>query len=84
MALAHRGNKAWTGPGRDVVVLGDHAAHHHAAEIVEPRKNRALQVAADILGIGVDTFRTGRFERRAKIAARMIDAPVKAQLFALW
>src|SRR5712671_6269445 len=79
--LAHRGDKAGARPGLDVVVLGDHATHDHAAEIVEPRINRALYVAADILEINVDAFWTGRFERQAKIVAPMFDARIKAQFF---
>src|SRR3954454_20826848 len=39
--------------GRGVVVLGDHATHDHAAEIVEQRIYRALHIAADILEIHI-------------------------------
>ena len=79
--LAHRRDKTGAGSRRGVVILGDHAAHDHAAEIVEPRINRMLQIAADILEIDVDAFWTGRFECGAKIVASMIGASIEAQFF---
>ena len=79
--LAHRGNKAGARPGLDVVVLGDHATHDHAAEIVEPRIDRLLYRAADILEINVDAPGASRVERGGDIAAPMFDARIKAQFF---
>src|SRR5437763_2129138 len=55
--LAHRRHQVRAGPRRRVVVLGDHAAHDHAAEIVQPREDGVLHGAADILEINIDPFR---------------------------
>src|SRR5207249_721752 len=57
------------GARRLVIVFGNHAAHDHAAEIVEPREHHLLHRAADILEIDVDALRTGFVERRAEIRA---------------
>src|SRR5439155_11564699 len=50
-------------PRARVVVFGDHPAHHHASEIVEPREDRLLHRAADILEIDVDAVGAGAIER---------------------
>ena len=69
-ALAHDGAEIGAGARRGVVVLRDHAAHHHAAVIVEPREHRLLHRAADVLEIDVDALGAGRGERRAESGAR--------------
>jgi hypothetical protein len=65
------------GPGRGGIVLGDHATHDHAAEIVEQRIYRALHIAADILEIHIDALGAGCFERRTKIHTPMVNAAIK-------
>src|ERR1700730_807184 len=51
--LAHDGAEVGAGARRLVIVFRDHAAHHHADEIVEAGKDRLLYGAADILEIDV-------------------------------
>src|SRR5439155_762708 len=63
-----------------IVVLGDHAAHHHAGKIVEAREHRLLHRAADVLEIDVDAGRAGAVERGAEAGVAMVEAGIESQL----
>src|SRR5438132_2637905 len=78
--LAHHGAKIGAGARLAVVVFGNHAAHHDAAKVVEPRKHRLLHRAADILEIDVDAFGAGRIQRGAEVGAAMVDRGIEAEL----
>src|SRR5262249_53625869 len=78
-ALAHRRDEARAGPRVRIVIFGDHAAHDHAAEIVEQRKHRALYRAADILEIDIDALRASDGERGGEVAA-MVEAGIETEL----
>src|SRR5207253_10188113 len=67
-------------PRLDITILRDHAAHHHAAKVVEPRENGLLHGAADILPINIDSVRTGLVEFCTQIGRAMVDAGVKAEV----
>jgi hypothetical protein len=58
--------------------LRDHAAHHHAAEILEAREDCRLHRAAHIFPIDINALRHCRVQLRVEIAA-MIKTGVKAQ-----
>src|SRR5208282_656061 len=77
---AHRRRQIGARPRFQIIVFRDHAAHDHAAEIVEPREHRLLDRPADILPIDVDPFGTVPVECRAEIRRTMIDACVEAEL----
>src|SRR4029077_9226983 len=62
-----------------VVVFGDHPAHHHAGEIIEPREDRLLHRAADILEIDIDPLGAGPVELSLEVAL-MIDRRIEAEL----
>src|SRR5690242_2183489 len=78
--LAHDRHQIGAGARGRVIIFRDHAAHDHAAEIVETRKDGLLHGAADILEIDIDAFRAGLIERGAEIGAAMVERRIEAEL----
>src|ERR1051325_5439919 len=78
--LAHDRHQIGAGVRRRVIIFRDHAAHNHAAEIVEARKDGVLHRAADILEIDIDAVWAGLIERGAEIGVAMVDRHIEAEL----
>src|SRR5712691_831826 len=78
-ALADDRAEIGAGARARVVVFGDHPAHHHAGEIVEPREDRLLHRAADILEINIDAVGAGAVELGAEVSP-MIDRRVEPEI----
>src|ERR1051325_1997895 len=78
--LAHDRHQIGAGARRRVIIFRDHAAHDHAAEIVEAGKDGVLHRAADILEIDIDAVWAGLIERRAEIGIAMVERRVEAKL----
>src|SRR3546814_10437807 len=56
-----------------MIILGNEAADRNAREVVEQRKHRIPDLAADILEIDVYALRAGRGKLRGKVRRLMID-----------
>src|SRR3546814_2779811 len=56
-----------------MIILGNEAADRNASEVVEQRKHRIPDLAADILEIDVYALRAGRGTLRGKVRRLMID-----------
>src|SRR3546814_16453464 len=60
-----------------MIILGNEAADRNAREVVEQRKHRIPDLAADILEIDVYALRAGRGKLRGKVRRLMIDDRVE-------
>src|SRR3546814_15060025 len=65
-----------------MIILGNEAADRNAREVVEQRKHRIPDLAADILEIDVYALRAGRGKLRGKVRRLMIDDRVEPQFVA--
>src|SRR3546814_19795529 len=65
-----------------MMIRGNEAAARNAPEVVEQRKHRIPDLAADILEIDVYALRAGRGKLRGKVRRLMIDDRVEPQFVA--